>query len=229
MAIRLRSAPRGVASCSKWFHLQQQGWKTELRALHAPLARSGELEEASWVGVQVCALKTSIFSWGSAERLGPLSPNLLFLSTELWLLLLSLEVIWNTQALVSCQEMVVSRLCAIISFFVPFSHWWWISTFFGLFSSCCQDSLSFKQISLSFPMWKRTVLRGQVAGVSSPDSSIVPEMSPHILWLLWGFQVYHALSVADCEKRKLCSRSHHLCLQSLVWGAPGISAQCTLR
>lgn len=57
----------------------------------------------------------------------------------------------------------------------------------------------------AFSPGERTVRGAHMAGVSSPDSSMVPGISPHLIWIPCGIQVYHTPSAADCEKQKVCS------------------------
>lgn len=75
---------------------------------------------------------------------------------------------------------------------------------FGLFSSGCQSSLFIKQFLCLFP-WGKDSAGTHMAGVSSPDSSMVPGISPRLIWIPCGIQVYHTPSAADCEKQKVCS------------------------
>lgn len=57
----------------------------------------------------------------------------------------------------------------------------------------------------AFSPVERTAWGAFIAGVSSPDSSEVAGISPHLIWLPCGAQVYHTPSAADCEKQKVCS------------------------
>lgn len=125
---RFSPAARGIPFCRQWFCLRQQGW--EDRANHCT---EGLESMRSWSDCPVWVGRTSIFPQGSAEEWGlclqavcssMLSYDCAFL---LW------EIIWDAQAVVSCQEIVVSGLHAIIFLSHPFPHWWQVSTFWALF------------------------------------------------------------------------------------------------
>ena len=143
-----------IASSSQWFHRRHQGGET---TPHPPLGRFGKRGEASWPDVPVWAVRTSVFPQGSAEGWGLCfqAPCSSLLSSDSAYFLR--EVIWDAQALISCQEKAVSGLRAIISRFVPFPRWWQISTSWALLQLLSDFFCFFKQISLVLPLWKRTV------------------------------------------------------------------------
>lgn len=127
-----------------------------------------------------------------SRRMGPLCLSSLLLCAELWFVLR--EVIWDAQALFSCQEIVVSGLPAIISLSHPFPHWWRVSTFWALF----QLLSDFSGVQTDFfgliPLQKRTAEGAQAGGVSNPDANTVLGKSAKMRWLqagkgLWGIKI----------------------------------------